>query len=74
MSIQAVMLVLDRLFKDPALFHRYVADQRGTLAAFDLTPAEVEAIVSGNREQLIAIGADERVACWIPRPNRRPGR
>lgn len=66
MSIQAVMFVLDRLFKDPALFHGYTSDPQGTLAGFDLTAEEAEAVMSGNREQLIAVGVDERVAGWIP--------
>ena len=73
MSIQAVMFVLDRLFKDPGLFRRYMSDPHGTLAGFDLTEEETEAIVSGNREQLIAIGVDERVAGWVPRRGQRQG-
>ena len=71
MSIQAVMFVLDRVFKDPRLMARYVCAPYESLAQFELTDEEREAIVSGNREQLIAVGVDERVAGWILRPSKR---
>ncbi len=75
MTIQSVKFVLDRLYKDPGLFDRYTSDPYGTLAGFGLTSEEAEAVVGGNREALIAIGIDERVAGWIPRVDRsgRPG-
>lgn len=66
--------VLDRACKDPRFCQLMIDDPDRALAGFDVTPEEREALKSCQREQLVAVGLDERMTSWIPwqwAPNRK---
>jgi hypothetical protein len=67
-----MMAVLDRASKDQRFNWHMMNQPDVTLAQFDLTTAEREALKSGDRERLLACGLDERIAAWIPWRASRP--
>lgn len=67
-----MMAVLDRASKDQRFNWQMMTQPDAALALFDLTTGEREALKSGNREQLLACGLDERIAAWIPWRASRP--
>lgn len=75
MSMQAMMAVLDRAAKDYRFNWQMITTPDAALAEFDLTDFERRALKSGERDLLISVGLDERIAAWVPwtRGQDRPG-
>jgi len=66
LSTQAMMAVLDRASKDQGFNWWMMTDPDTTLARFDLSPQEREALKSYDGGKLVDSGLDERLAIWIP--------
>jgi citrate lyase beta subunit len=65
-SIEAMMAVLDRAAKDYRFNWQMIETPDAALAAFDLNDFERAALKSGERDLLISVGLDERIAAWVP--------
>jgi hypothetical protein len=65
-SIEAMMAVLDRAAKDYRFNWRMIEVPEDALAEYDLDELERAAMISGERDLLIAVGLDERIAAWVP--------
>lgn len=70
--MQAMMAVLDRAAKDYRFNWTMIYRPDAALADYDLTEFEREALTSGERDLLIAVGLDERIAAWVPWKRGRP--
>ncbi|MBM4417415.1 MAG: hypothetical protein FJ033_03750 [Chloroflexi bacterium] len=66
MTMQTMMALLDRAAKDYRFNRAMIHQPRETLAGFDLTDRERDALISGERDLLISVGLDERITAWIP--------
>jgi hypothetical protein len=66
MSVAAMHAILDRACKDPRFNLRMVREPDRAMDEFDVTPEERVALKSCRREQLVAVGLDERMTAWIP--------
>ncbi len=64
--MQTMMALLDRAAKDYRFNWSMIHQPRETLATFDLTDRERDALISGERDLLISVGLDERITAWIP--------
>jgi len=65
-SIEAMMAVLDRAAKDYRFNWRMIEVPDDALASYDLSDFERAALKSGERDLLISVGLDERIAAWVP--------
>jgi hypothetical protein len=65
-SIEAMMAVLDRAAKDYRFNWRMIETPDAALAEYDLSDFERAALKSGERDLLISVGLDERIAAWVP--------
>ena len=73
MSIEAMRAVLDRAAKDYRFNWRMIETPDAALAEYDLNDFERAALKTGERDLLISVGLDERIAAWVPW-NRGHGR
>lgn len=73
MSMQAMMAVLDRAAKDYRFNWLMIERPDDALAAYDLTDSEKLALKDGERNALISVGLDERIAAWVPWHRGRAG-
>jgi hypothetical protein len=70
MPSEAFQKLLERVVSDDAFFARLESDREATLAEYDLTEDERQALRSGEAAKLSAVGLDERVSklvrvCWV---------
>ena len=70
--MQAMMAVLDRAAKDYRFNWRMIEGPDVALAEYDLNDFERAALKSGERDLLISVGLDERIAAWVPWKRGRP--
>lgn len=66
MSVSAMHAILDRASKDPRFNLRMIREPDRAMDDYDVTPEERAALKSCRREQLVAVGLDERMTAWIP--------
>jgi hypothetical protein len=66
MSMQAMMAVLDRAAKDYRFNWHMINTPDTALAEYDLNDFERAALKAGERDLLISVGLDERIAAWVP--------
>jgi hypothetical protein len=64
--MQAMMAVLDRAAKDYRFNWEMIERPDEALARYRLTDQERGALKSGERDQLISVGLDERIVAWVP--------
>lgn len=61
MSRESVLAITERAENDAAFREQCVVDPAKALSGYDLTAEERAALVLGDRDQLVSLGADERV-------------
>ena len=66
MSREALIQVLERASTDATFWEQLVSDSASALAGYSLSAAEHAALLSGDPEQLHALGVDPRLTRLLP--------
>jgi len=64
MSQQAIAQVVERASADAKFRAQLERDPENALAGYDLSPAERDALLSGDDKQLRELGLDQRMSKW----------